>query len=55
MFVIGGQLSSDGNCFTDGVMRIFNLNTLEFQDAYDPTEWSEYKVPKVVTDVIGGE
>jgi hypothetical protein len=55
MFVVGGQLTTVTNCFTDGVIRVFNLNTLEFQDDYDPTKWSDYKVPGAVTDVIGGE
>lgn len=54
MFVVGGQLTTVANC-VDGIMRTFNLNTLEFQDDYDPTVWSEYKVPDVVTDEIGGE
>lgn len=55
MLVVGGQLTTPANCFTDGIMRVFNLNTLEFQDDYDPTVWSEYKVPDIVVDVIGGE
>lgn len=55
MLVVGGQLSTVLKCFPDGLMRIFNLNTLEFQDNYDPTVWSKYKVPDVVTDKIGGE
>ena len=54
MLVVGGQLATPINCFSDGIMRVFNLNTLEFQDDYDPTIWSEYKVPGVVTDIIGG-
>ncbi|KAK2755748.1 hypothetical protein FQN54_005898 [Arachnomyces sp. PD_36] len=55
MFVIGGRLSADATCVTDGIMRVFNLNDLDFQDDYDPLKWSEYKVPKAVTDVIGGD
>jgi hypothetical protein len=54
MFVIGGINQNQANCVEGGVVQIFNLNKLEFQDDYDPTSWSEYKVPDVVTKAIGG-
>jgi len=35
-------------------VQVFNLNKLQFQDTYDPTVWSSYAVPSVVTAKIGG-
>lgn len=55
MFVVGGETNSnDYNCLDAGVVRIFNLNTLTWQNKYDPNSWSEYKVPSIVTAAIGG-
>jgi hypothetical protein len=53
MFVIGGVHQSQATCI-DGIIQVFNLNTLQFQDSYTPSTWSTYKVPEVVTAVIGG-
>ncbi|KAI9888122.1 MAG: hypothetical protein M1823_000057 [Watsoniomyces obsoletus] len=56
MMVVGGQ-TQQGNeftCLEGGVVQIFNLNTLQWQKAYDPKVWSEYKVPGVITAKIGG-
>lgn len=53
MFVIGGVHQTQATC-VDGIIQVFNLNTLEFQDSYTPSTWSPYKVPSVVTAVIGG-
>jgi hypothetical protein len=53
MFVIGGVHQSQATCI-DGVIQVFNLNTLQFQDTYTPSTWSPYAVPSVVTAVIGG-
>lgn len=57
MFVVGGQSQQldNYNCLGGGLIQIFNLNTLQWQDKYDPTVWSEYKVPSVVTAKIGGK
>jgi Kelch motif len=55
MFVIGG-INLDG-CVEGGIIQVFNLNTNEFQDYYDPvlTESEyEYKVSSKVYNVIGG-
>ncbi|KAI9732982.1 MAG: hypothetical protein M1834_003524 [Cirrosporium novae-zelandiae] len=54
MLVIGGQYMDPTTCVEGGIIQVFNLNTLEFQDTYDPTVWSDYKVPNIVTKVIGG-
>ncbi|KAI9840369.1 MAG: hypothetical protein M1837_001670 [Sclerophora amabilis] len=56
MLVVGGapQTVDEFICLDGGMVQIFNLNTLQWQDKYDPEEWSEYKVPKIVTDKIGG-
>ncbi|KIW84238.1 hypothetical protein Z517_03488 [Fonsecaea pedrosoi CBS 271.37] len=55
MFVVGGVHQNQANCVEGGIIQIFNLNKLEFQDAYDPETWSDYEVPAVVTKAIGGD
>ena len=55
MFIIGGKKNDPSICVEGGVIQVFNLNTLEFQDVYDPEEWSEYEVPDVVVEAIGGD
>lgn len=56
MMVVGGIYAGDPTiCLNGGIAEVFNLNTLEFQDSYDPTVWDEYSVPSVVTDNIGGK
>ncbi|OQD92534.1 hypothetical protein PENSOL_c040G01094 [Penicillium solitum] len=54
MLAVGGQHVDPTHCLEGGVIVNFNLNTLSFEDKYDPTIWSEYKVPDVVTKQIGG-
>ncbi|KAK2873680.1 hypothetical protein FQN49_002177 [Arthroderma sp. PD_2] len=54
MLVIGGRFFADNICLQGPFVRVFNLNEMEFQDRYDPTEWSEYSVPDVITKEIGG-
>ncbi|KAI9656088.1 MAG: hypothetical protein M1829_000443 [Trizodia sp. TS-e1964] len=53
MIIVGGD-TVDKTCLQGGLIQIFNLNTLKFQDQYDPKVWSQYKVPDVVTAKIGG-
>jgi len=53
MFVIGGVHQSQATCI-DGIIQVFNLNTLQFQDNYTPSTWSTYKVPGIVTAIVGG-
>lgn len=55
MLAVGGQHVDPTHCLEGGVIVNFNLNTLSFEDKYDPTIWSEYKVPDVVTKQIGGK
>lgn len=54
MLVIGGVNPNSQQCLADGPIQIFNLNTLKFQNLYNPREWAEYAVPDVVTALIGG-
>ncbi|KAJ9605144.1 hypothetical protein H2200_010534 [Cladophialophora chaetospira] len=54
MFVVGGVHQNQANCVEGGIVQIFNLNTLEFQNTYDPDTWSDYEVPSAVTKAIGG-
>ncbi|KAJ5530000.1 Galactose oxidase/kelch beta-propeller [Penicillium freii] len=54
MMAVGGQHVDAAHCLEGGVIVNFNLNTLSFEDKYDPTNWSEYKVPDIVTKLIGG-
>lgn len=54
MFVVGGVHQSQATCVDGGIVQIFNLNSLEFQDSYDPATWAPYQVPGVVSKVIGG-
>ncbi|KAL4951657.1 hypothetical protein BDW69DRAFT_169587 [Aspergillus filifer] len=53
MLVLGGTGLSVRNCID--MVRVFNLNTGRFQDAYDPEDWDEYSVPDLVTGRIGGD
>jgi len=54
MMVVGG-VGPGGLCLNDEFLRIFNLNTLQFEKSYNPEKQDEYKVPKVITDQIGGK
>ncbi|KAJ5444901.1 Galactose oxidase/kelch beta-propeller [Penicillium cf. griseofulvum] len=54
MLVVGGQHVDSTRCLEGGVIVNFNLNTLTFEDEYDPKSWSKYKVPDLVTKQIGG-
>jgi Kelch motif len=55
MLVIGGTTAGDETCVEDGPFQIFNLNKLEWQTNYDPTAWSEYEVPDIISASIGGK
>jgi hypothetical protein len=55
MLAVGGQHVDASKCLEGGVIVDFNLNTLKFQDNYDPATWSQYKVPSLVTAEIGGK
>jgi hypothetical protein len=55
MLVFGGR-AGDGDtlCVEGGIIQVFNMNKARFEDKYDPTKWSEYKVPDLVIAKIGG-
>jgi hypothetical protein len=59
MFVVGGSSPAEvdipTSCLDGGMIQIFNLNNLTWQDSYDPSVWSEYKVPSVVVKKVGGK
>jgi hypothetical protein len=55
MMVVGGQPAAAGSsCINGGIVRLFNLNTLAWEDKYDPAVHDTYKVPEVVYKAIGG-
>ncbi|KAJ5157735.1 uncharacterized protein N7482_008835 [Penicillium canariense] len=54
MLALGGVRVGATTCLGGGVIVNFNLNSLNFQDSYDPKQWSKYEVPDVVTAQIGG-
>jgi hypothetical protein len=57
MFVIGGYPSLTGtsfHCLEGNVIQVFNLSSLEWIDKYDPSVWSNYTVPAMIYDMIGG-
>lgn len=56
MFVLGGQFAGNpAICLDGGIIQVFNLNTLRFQDSYNPLNWSAYEVPSLITSQIGGK
>lgn len=54
MFIVGGIHQNQAECVEGGIIQVFNLNTLKFQNTYAPGTWSSYKVPDIVTAAIGG-
>ncbi|EPS42680.1 hypothetical protein H072_3287 [Dactylellina haptotyla CBS 200.50] len=52
MFIVGGAPANSAMCID--IIRIFNLNKLEFETEYKPSTYEEYKVPGVIASVIGG-
>lgn len=56
MFVLGGLYSGNPSvCLDGGILQVFNLNTLRFQDSYNPNIYNDYEVPSLVTAQIGGK
>ena len=55
MLSVGGFRVDQSHCMEGGLITTFNLNNLTFQDAYDPAQWSGYKVPDLLSAAIGGE
>lgn len=57
MLVIGGTPVGQAggySCVTD-IIQIFNVSSAEWLEQYDPNVWSEYQVPNVVYEAIGGD
>ena len=57
MFVIGGYPSLSGtsfHCLEGNVIQVFNLSSLQWIDKYDPGVWSNYTVPAMIYEMIGG-
>ena len=54
MLVVGGIHQNQAECLEGGYIQVFNLNTLKFQDMYDPNDWEEYKPPAAVSAGSGG-
>jgi Kelch motif len=57
MFVIGGYPSLAGNsfnCLEGNIIQVFNLSSLQWIEKYDPNVWSNYTVPAMIYDMIGG-
>ncbi|KAI9704824.1 MAG: hypothetical protein M1836_006604 [Candelina mexicana] len=56
MMVVGGIPQLDTyDCLDGGLLQVFNLNTLKWQNNYSPETWSEYRVPDLVTAKIHGK
>lgn len=55
MMVIGGRPEVNGRLCVNSVVQLFNLNTLQWEEKYDPAIYDEYKVPAAVREVIGGK
>ena len=57
MLVVGGvpDQSESLDCLDSGVLQMFNLNSLRWEDRYDPEAWSDYRVPGAITAEIGGK
>ncbi|KAK6361887.1 hypothetical protein TWF730_005598 [Orbilia blumenaviensis] len=54
MFIVGGAPPPTANRCLD-IVRVLNLNKLEFMNSYDPSAYEEYKVPQRLRDVVGGD
>jgi hypothetical protein len=57
MFVIGGYPSLPGDspmCVEGGIVQVFNLSSATWMTSYDPSVWTNYSVPNMITAIIGG-
>lgn len=58
MLVIGGTTTLSEtetyHCIPE-IFQLFNLSSATWLDKYDPSVWSNYSVPNVVYEVIGGD
>jgi hypothetical protein len=57
MMVVGGFSAPVGDapkCVDGGIVQLFNLSSGKWTNSYDPTVWSEYTVPSIISEKIGG-
>jgi hypothetical protein len=57
MFIVGGYTAMAGsapNCVEGGILQVFNLTSGKWLNSYDPNVWSEYGVPEMIYNMIGG-
>jgi hypothetical protein len=51
MLIVGGSGTSDSSGLPGAkIVQFFNVSSLKWQDTYDPKNWSEYKVPEIITN-----
>lgn len=59
MFVIGGAgtgtMDNKEKCLPNQPIEIFDLSALEFVKSYHPEDQGSYRIPKAISNVIGGE
>ncbi|CAN8102576.1 unnamed protein product [Discula destructiva] len=57
MMVIGGSTAQPGGSriCVNNIIQLFNVSSATWLDKYDPTVWSNYSVPNVVYEAIGGD
>lgn len=54
MVTIGGSTQYGEPLMSPNFIDVFDMNELSWTGVYDPLNWSEYKVPKKISNVIGG-
>lgn len=54
MVTIGGTDMLGSSLQSPNLVDVFDMNDLSWTGVYDPLDWSEYKVPKKISNVIGG-
>ena len=55
MISLGGRMDNYTGFVNSSFISVFDLNRLNWSDTYNPATWSEYKVPRLVSDRIGGK
>lgn len=54
MVTIGGSDMLGNSLQSPNLVDVFDMNELSWTGVYDPLDWSEYEVPKKISNVIGG-
>ncbi|KAK7748643.1 hypothetical protein SLS53_000664 [Cytospora paraplurivora] len=58
MMVVGGYPAQPGtspSCVNGSIIELFNVSSSKWLDRYDPNIWSEYEVPSMIYQMIGGD